>query len=252
MGARTIRSCSAMPEHTCVVCGNTTSKDPSVSFHRFQEVNDTRRARWLRIFGMDESQLKSQSRVCSRHFPNGDSCSESVSTLGKRFASPIKLKLPRAKRAKVRETNKTLATLRNSMQPPVRSSTPVEMPVSEDISLTTPIGEQLEMNYEVHELPSEGDSTSNCPSASCWSTSVHDASSQTAEFLVNDPLLARIESLEAENCCLKASCNSSQPFRIEQIQINDQLVHFYTGFVSYFIFITLFEFLGPVVNKLNY
>ena len=32
--------------------------------------------------------------------------------------------------------------------------TPVEMPVSEDVSLTTPIGEKLEMNYEVHELPS--------------------------------------------------------------------------------------------------
>ena len=125
MRARTIRSCSAMPEHTCVVCGNTTSKDPSISFHRFPEVNDTRRARWLHIFGMDESQLKSQSRVCSRHLTRGDSCSESVSTLGKRFASPIKLKHPRAKRAKVRETNKTLATLRSSMQPPVRSNIPV-------------------------------------------------------------------------------------------------------------------------------
>ena len=84
------------------------------------------------------------------------------------------------------------------------------------------------------------------------STSVHDASSQAAEVLVNNALLARIESLEAENCCLKASCSSSQPFRIEQIQENDQLVRFYTDFVSYFIFITFFEFLGPVVNKLNY
>ena len=114
---------------------------------------------------MDESQLKSQSRVCSRHFPNEDSSNEPVSTLGKIFASPIKLKHPRAKRATVRETNKTLATLRSSMPPPVKSSTPVEMPVSEDVSLTTPIGEQLETNYEVHELPSEGDSTSDCPSS---------------------------------------------------------------------------------------
>ena len=180
---------------------------------------------------MDESQLKSQSRVCCRHFPNGDCSKEPVSTLGKRFASPIKLKHPRAKRAKVRETNKTLATLRSSMPPPVRSSTPVEMRVFEDVSLTTPIGEQLKMNYQVHELPSEGDSTSDCPSSSCRSTSVHDASFQAAEVLVNNALLARIESLEAENCCLKASCSSSQPFRIEQFQENDQLVRFYTGFV---------------------
>ena len=231
-----VQRCPDIP----VVCESTSSKDPSVSFHRFPGVNDARRARWLHVFGMDESQLKLQSRVCSRHFPNGDCSKEPVLSSWKRFAPPIKLKHPRAKRAKVRETNKTLATLRSSMPLPVRSSTPVEMPVSDDVSLlTSPIGEQLETNYEVHELPSEGDSTSDCPS-SRRSTSVHDASSQGAEVLVNNALLARIESLQAKNCCLKASCISSQPFRIEQIQENDQLVRFYTGFVSYFIFITFF------------
>lgn len=182
-------------------------------------------------------------------------------TLGKKFASPIKQKHPKAKRAKVRETNKTLVSLRSSMTPPVRSSTLVEMPVSMDVLLTTPIGQQLETNYKVHELPSEGDSMSDCPSSACLSSSVHDssstvyhASSQAAEVLVNTALLARIESLEAENHSLKHSCNSSssQLFRIEQIQENDQLVRFYTGFVSYFIFITFFEFLGPAVNNLNY
>ena len=43
-----------MPRHTCVVCGNTSSQDPSSSFHRFQGPNDARRARWLQLFGMDE------------------------------------------------------------------------------------------------------------------------------------------------------------------------------------------------------
>ena len=241
-----------MPGHTCVVCGNNSSQDPSVSFHRFPGPNNARRARWLQIFGIDESQLKSQSRVCSRHFPGGDPSKEPVLTLGKRFASPIKQKHPRAKRAKARETSKTLATLRSSLSPPFsfsRSVTPVETTSRQDISLTAPVGEQLETNYQVHELPSESDAMSDCPSSSIQSLEVP---SKNTEVLVNTALLARIESLEAENRHLKASPQGSQPFRIEQIQGNDHLVRFYTGFVSYMIFTAFFDFLGPVVNELNY
>ena len=51
-----------MPGHTCIVCGNNPSQDPSVSFHRFPSDPD-RRVRWLSVFGMDESQLSSQSQV---------------------------------------------------------------------------------------------------------------------------------------------------------------------------------------------
>ena len=71
--ARAIVWCSAMPGHTCVVCRNISSKYPSVSFLRFPVVNDARKARWLHVFDMDESQLKSTSQVGTRHFPNGDS-----------------------------------------------------------------------------------------------------------------------------------------------------------------------------------
>ena len=51
-----------MPGHTCIVCGNNPSQDQSVSFHRFPS-DPNRRVRWLRVFGMDESQLRSQSQV---------------------------------------------------------------------------------------------------------------------------------------------------------------------------------------------
>lgn len=69
-----------------------------------------------------------------------------------------------------------------------RSVTPItsfEQSYSNEPLLTTPIGEQLHSDYEVHELPSESGS------------SVQQAS-QT-DVLVNTALLARIEFLEAEN-----------------------------------------------------
>ena len=55
-----------------------------------------------------------------------------------------------------------------------------------------------------------------------------------------------------ENNFLKASTSKPQPFRIAQIQHNDRLIRFYTRFTSYAIFLAFFEFLGPVVHKLNY
>jgi len=41
-------------------------------------------------------------------------------------------------------------------------------------------------------------------------------------------------------------------FRVEQIQNDDNLFQFYTGFISYEVLLAFYEFLGPVVNKLNY
>ena len=77
-----------MPGHTCVVCGNNPNQDTGVSFHRFPSER-TRRERWLEVFELEESQLKLQSQVCSRHFPNGDSKKNPLVTLGKRFAPGI-------------------------------------------------------------------------------------------------------------------------------------------------------------------
>ena len=70
--------------------------------------------------------------------------------------------------------------------------------------------------------------------------------------MVSTALLARIECLEAENDFLKASTSKQQPLRIAQIQHNDRLIRFYTGFTSYAIFLVFLEFLGPVIHKLNY
>lgn len=46
-------------------------KDPGVSFHRFPR-DPLVRGKWLEVFQMSESDLKPSTRVCSRHFPDGN------------------------------------------------------------------------------------------------------------------------------------------------------------------------------------
>ena len=63
-----------MPGDMCLVCG---------SNHRFPR-DPERRSTWLCVFQLEESDIKSYSRVCSRHFPDGDiKKTTHKSTLGK-------------------------------------------------------------------------------------------------------------------------------------------------------------------------
>ena len=43
-----------------------------------------------------------------------------------------------------------------------------------------------------------------------------------------------------------------QYLRLEQVKHDDELIHFNTGFVSYAVFLSFFNFLGSVVNELHY
>ena len=76
--------------------------------------------------------------------------------------------------------------------------------------------------------------------------------SSCESVLVDRALLARIEMLEAENSRLQKKKSEKHKFCIEDIEHYDKLVRFYTGFVSYALFLAFFEFLGPAVDHLNY
>lgn len=66
-------------------------------------------------------------------------------------------------------------------------------------------------------------------------------------------LLAKIEYLQSENLKLSTQQKDSKRyFRIEDIQDDDKLLRFYTGFTSFKIFMAFFEFLGPAKEHLNY
>ena len=223
-----------MTGHRCCVCGN--SHDPGVSFHRIPKEPE-RRALWLRVFELREEDIKPCTRICSRHFPEGDAKKTPNVTLGKRFASPIK-KGPRAKRAREREDQRQL---REHSRTPVtpsssRSVTPTCTPMKPIPQVhTTVAGEQFHSDYQVHELPSM-DAPPSC----------------SAEVVVNTALLARIEALEAEHARQRTQQKDKNYFRLEDIQHDDKLVRFYTGFVSFMVFLAFFEFLGPAVEHLNY
>ena len=222
-----------MTGHRCCVCGNTRTTDPSVSFHRIPKEPE-KRALLLSLLELNEDDIKPSTRICFRHFPDGDTTKSPSLTLGKRFASPIK-QGPRAKRAKAREER--VIVQQHSVTPSSsRSVTPAAVLSPPQQVQTVAVGEQLHSDYIVHELPS-------------CSTPPRSASEKS---IVDRALLARIEVLEAENSSLRAKAADKKYFRVKDIQHDDKLVRFYTGFVSYALFLAFYEFLGPAVDHLNY
>ena len=183
---------------------------------------------------MCEEEIKPSTCVCCRHFPEGDTSKVPSLTLGKRFASPMK-KGPRAKRAKVRDEDRQLreGSISCVSEYSGRSVTPMSPPPDVPQLHTVVVGEQLESDYSIHEL------------LGC--------STRSNDHKCNEKsLLARIEMLQAENASLKKKMNDKSHFRVEDIQHDDKLICFYTGFISYFVFVTFFEFLGPAVNNLRH
>ena len=80
------------------------------------------------------------------------------------------------------------------------------------------------------------------PSSSSQMQSRESPSDSTG-VLLNTALLTRIEFLEAENDRLKASLSKPQYFRIEQVQHDDHLFRFYTGFTSFAICLSFWDLL---------
>ena len=191
-----------------------------------------KRAVWLRVFQLDESGLKPYSRVCSRHFPDGDAKKEPEVNLGKQVTSPKKRDHPRAKRAKIRDSVKELAELRLKSLTVSPSTSRFVTPTVQISTCATESGCSTPATVPAAQPPSD------------------------TEVLVNTALLARVEALEAENSRLKRDLDKCekkrQYFRLEQVKHDDKLIRFYTGFVSYAIFLSFFNFLGPVVNELRY
>ena len=245
-----------MPGDRCIVCGNTKCKDRSVSLHRFPR-SQPKRERWINALELTEGALKDYHRVCSRHFPDGDATKNPQLNLGKRFASPKKRWTSRAKRA-VKRT-------RLCSEEPGRSRSVTPAPAVGQESqagsprppvMVTSIGEQLESNYQVHELPTDDSmsmSTASVSTVSPFSSVSKYNSDSDTNVLVNKALLSRIEYLEAENKKLKVQPRVERTtLRVEDIAGDDSLVKLYTGFSTYSVFIEFYAFLGPSVNELTY
>ena len=188
---------------------------------------------------MEEADLKPSMRVCSRHFPMGDVSKKPDPSLGKKLCSPIK-KDSRADRAKSRDERRSLSGPLGSISrsvSPLSASQHAKARSTVDFDVT-PIGEQLQANITVHELPPPDEADSDISTVA---------------------LKAEVEYLKSENKRLEQqlevqtnkALNKPTPFRLEQIKHNDCLVNFYTGFTTFHLLLCFFDFLGPVVDKLN-
>ena len=160
------------------------------------------RNRWISNLQLDADVVTPHSHGCSRHFPDGDVTKQPVLTLGKRFTSPVKKSHSRAKRARTREMSKELSRLQRSTSSPSssRSVTPTSTPPVQPVFVAS-IGEQLQQDYHVHELPDSEEVTT--PEPQKVPPPCDPAPTGTSNVLVNSALLARIEVLEAEKKLLE-------------------------------------------------
>ena len=101
------------------------------------------------------------------------------------------------------------------------------------------IAEPLETNYSIQELPE-------------LNGSEHSDRVQAERQLIDKALLTRVELLEAENKRLEHYKEEEKHFRIDDIKHDDKLVHFYTGFTSFALFLAFLDLLGPVVDHLHF
>lgn len=187
--------------------------------------------------------VSEQTHVCSRHFLHGDSSNIPVLDLGKCFASPKKVDTNRNKRALKRSTRSPSTSgsgvcggaKRVAITPSSRASS---------IGVATPSSSRAPPTTPVSTTGDEGMSVSD--SSACRLSFRSDTSTALA---------ARVEFLEAESKYLQSTVHAKtipQLFRVEQIAKNDSLVQFYTGFSTYQLFLTFFEFLGQAAYELKY
>ena len=250
-----------MPGDKCLVCGNTRTKDRSVSLHRFPR-DASKRREWITALALKDEDIKDYQRVCSRHFANADPRNKPELSIGKRFASPKKSWTSRAKRAKTREVVRSLTPQMSScsahcVTPGAPSVTPEPQSALVETPLIATLGEQLDSDYTIHELPTD-DVLSESECSTLTSTvpgSANALPDQNAEVIVNTALLTRIEALESENKQLKERTSTTscrQKLTISDIATNDGLVKLYTGFQCHEDFMAFYEFLGPAVDELTY
>ena len=218
-----------------------------MSFHRFP-ADTTKRQQWIQALELSEDSITDSSRVCSRHFLYGNTSVPPSVNVGRRFCSPKKKSSDREKRNTKRSFSfqvpgPSKRQHRSDKTPPSRassvlSSTPApcstECTTTDEDSLIVSAGEQLLSDYSVHELP-------GCDEGS--------------DKVIDTALTTRIELLESEIQKIKTKStghNESRFFRLEQVAGNDSLIRFYTGFISYALLVTFFDFLGPAAHRLCY
>lgn len=260
-----------MPNY-CIVCGSSKSKDPSISLYHFPKQLELRK-KWLDGLRLTPDNVECDSRVCSKHFRDGNHKTVPSYQIGARFAEPPSMETARGKRRASRELwqkeqkrpcmQSQLPLLISPLSPPTLSSTPLaalSVPPTSHPSTSTPICTSATNTPHSSATPdplvvspakvrqvdcSESDVSlvlSECGSSSFLSTpgsSVTQSSTANVEVTVNAALTSQIELLQAENKQLRNQLDQARqpPFRVDCVSHDDALVSLYTGFPSFDVFV---------------
>ena len=147
-------------------CGQVKRKNEQLSMFRFPS-DKAKKEVWLRSLGLSQADISVNTRICSRHFLNGNSSNIPAPDLGKRFASPKKLHNERSSRAikRLKQTpiplkcKRPAVGLETTPSSSRASSVTVQTPGSTTSAgndvLSASAGEQYLTDYNIHELPSK-------------------------------------------------------------------------------------------------
>ena len=180
------------------MCGHSKGSDDNIGLHRFPMKDKSKLHQWLKAFNLKETDIK-ESRICSRHFPNGDINLLPSLHLGKCFASPKK----RSTACEKRTIKRQKLSFPISDRPRLKSASSQPESTDDDqhsrsvtpTPLLARIGEPLltEGEYNIHELPDGQQADRN-----------------DIQVTVNVALIARVEALEAENKALKEQVSETK------------------------------------------
>ncbi len=189
---------------SCYVCKHTQARDPGVHMHRFP-LEIEKRQQWIEALSLQGRDLPKETRVSSRHFPDGDTSKLPSLSLGKRIASPkkrpavVRLPVPPRKRHKPSKRSLSLSLSPSSSITESDATTSGQNEGSPTVPLTTElVGER----------------------------------SEDLQVTMTAALMARIDILEQENATLKQSLEAAakRPFRLADVLHDNKLVGVYTGF----------------------
>lgn len=249
-----------MPNY-CAVCGRSKATDTSISLYRIPKEPELRK-RWLDSLGLSEDRVTADSRVCSKHFRDGNPKNVPSVHIGERFSDRPTCETPRGKRRASREVAKQqleqhakrrcIRTHHSVSPSALLSSTPTPATSPSPSPLSPPL-QRISSPASPHFLTSSPvphsvsvRSSRDCSETSSLSLFLSEEDSPSVSPLrlqsqsevqvtVDAALSAQIQMLKAQVAKLQVEVNEARqaPFRVEHIAHDDSLISLYTGLPSY-------------------
>lgn len=192
---------------------------------------------------MAEEDVLPDSRICSKHFRDGDRRSVPSTSIGEKFALCPSLDTSRGKRWATRASRKEQQE--NSRKEQQENS---EQVTQQPPQLVTPdpdrsVCDSITGSENSSLIFSPGTSISITPTSI---PSFNSPTNPNIQVTVNVAVASQVEILQSENQRLQVQLQETKqaPFSIQCISNDDSLVSLYTGFPSYEVLMSFLNFLA--------